>query len=71
VPFLPKVLFDIVVDKEQAQEVIEAIIRANQTGEYGDGRIFVSKIDAGWRISTKERSSMLEEALESSKEVYR
>lgn len=53
--FLPKVLFDLVVEEEQAQETIEAIIRANQTGQYGDGKLFVIEVAEAYRISTGER----------------
>ena len=53
-PFLPKVLFDLVIDEPEAQETIEAIIRANQTGEFGDGKIFVVEVGATYRISTGE-----------------
>ena len=50
--FLPKMLFDLVVDDEQSAETIEAIIRANQTGEFGDGRIFVVQTQETYRIAT-------------------
>ena len=53
--FLPKVLFDIVVEDAHAQETIEAIIRANQTGQFGDGRIFVLDVNEAYRISTGVR----------------
>ncbi len=53
--FLPKVLFDLIVDEAEAQEVIEAIIRTNQTGEFGDGKIFVSEGLESYRISTGEQ----------------
>jgi len=53
--FLPKMLFDLVVEDAQAQEAIEAIIRANQTGEFGDGKIFVIEVSCAYRISTGER----------------
>ena len=52
--FLPKILFDLIVDDEHAQETIEAIIRANQTGEFGDGKIFVIETEESYRISTGE-----------------
>ena len=52
VPFLPKVLFDVVVDDEDAAETVEAFIRANQTGQYGDGKIFVLEVCETYRIST-------------------
>ena len=55
VPFLPKVLFQLIVEDERADETIEAIIRANQTGEYGDGKIFVFKVEESYRISTDEQ----------------
>ena len=54
VPFLPKVLFTLIVDEAQAQETIEAIIRANQTGEFGDGKLFVVDVQGAYRISTGE-----------------
>ncbi len=52
VTFLPKVLFDVVVEDDQAQETVEALIRANQTGQYGDGKIFVMDVGEAYRIST-------------------
>lgn len=58
--FLPKALFDIVVEDGQAQETIEAIIRANQTGEFGDGRIFVIDLNASYRISTGAREPVMQ-----------
>ena len=59
VPFLPKVLFSIVVTEGAAQETIEAIVRANQTGEFGDGKIFVLESDEAHRISTGEREMVV------------
>jgi nitrogen regulatory protein PII len=61
-PFLPKVLFDLVVEDEAAQETIEAIIRANQTGEFGDGKIFVLQMEEAYRMSTGERGHVTQEA---------
>ena len=54
--FLPKVLFNVIVGDEEAQETVEAIIRANQTGEFGDGKIFVIEAAESYRISTGERA---------------
>lgn len=58
--FLPKTLFSVVVEEAQAQEAIEAIIRANQTGDFGDGKIFVMEAAEAYRISTGEREPMAE-----------
>ena len=53
--FLPKALFNVIVEEARADETIEAIIRANQTGEFGDGKIFLVETEAAYRISTGER----------------
>lgn len=60
--FLPKVLFDLFVEDDRAAETIEAIIRANQTGEFGDGRIFVLETEQAYRISTGEYEATQETA---------
>ena len=55
--FLPKMLFALVVEDAGAQETVEAIVRANQTGEFGDGKIFVVEIAESYRISSGERAN--------------
>jgi nitrogen regulatory protein PII len=54
VNFLPKVRIEIVVDDPQADRVIEAICTVANTGQIGDGKIFVSTIDHAVRIRTGE-----------------
>lgn len=53
--FLPKIKIEMVVRDEMAEMVIDSIIEKVYTGEYGDGKIFVSAIDDAIRIRTKER----------------
>ena len=60
VSFLPKLLFSVVVEEDHARETIEAIIRANQTGEFGDGKIFVVEVAEAYRVSTGEREPQAE-----------
>ncbi len=57
VDFLPKVRLEVIVDDDQADRVVEAIATAARTGRIGDGKIFVSTIDAVVRIRTGERDS--------------
>ena len=54
VDFVPKVKMEVVVEDAMAAEVIQAIQAAAQTGEVGDGKIFVSTIDEVIRIRTGE-----------------
>ncbi|MFL9825849.1 P-II family nitrogen regulator [Rhodoplanes sp. SY1] len=54
VSFLPKVRIDVVVPADRVDAVIEAISAAARTGQIGDGKIFVTKVDRAMRIRTGE-----------------
>ena len=54
VDFVPKVKIEIVVPAERLQIVIDTIVRAAQTGQVGDGKIFVSDLTDTIRIRTGE-----------------
>jgi nitrogen regulatory protein P-II 1 len=54
VDFLPKIKIEVVVDDDQLQPVLEAIVSAARTGRIGDGKIFVSDIIDVLRIRTGE-----------------
>lgn len=54
ISLLPKVKMEIVVDNDVLEDVLEVIITNAQTGEIGDGKIFVSTIDEVYRIRTRE-----------------
>ena len=45
----------IVVNDDFAEKAIRAIIKSGATGEVGDGKIFVSKIEEAYRIRTGEK----------------
>ena len=57
VEFLQKLKLEIVVDDERVATVVQAIEDAARTGEIGDGKIFVSGVDAVIRIRTGEAGS--------------
>jgi nitrogen regulatory protein P-II 2 len=54
VSFLPKVKVEVAVQDNQAEAVVEAIMRAAATGKIGDGKIFVLPIERAVRIRTGE-----------------
>ena len=54
VDFLPKIKLEVAVSAEQAENVIEAISGAANTGKIGDGKIFVFNLDQVVRIRTGE-----------------
>ena len=55
VDFIPKVKIEIIVDTERADQVVEAIEKAANTGKIGDGKIFVFSIEEVIRVRTGER----------------
>ncbi len=57
VSFLPKVKVEVAVESDQVDAVVEAIMRAAQTGKIGDGKIFVLDILRAVRIRTGELDS--------------
>ncbi len=57
VDFLPKVKVEVVLDDDQVDAAVEAIIDAAKTGKIGDGKIFVSSIEQTIRIRTGEAGS--------------
>ena len=54
VDFLPKLKIEIVVEDEETEGVVDAIVKAAKTGKIGDGKVFVSTIDSAVRIRTEE-----------------
>ena len=55
--YIPKRLVSVVVSDENVALVVGVIIKANHTGEIGDGRVFVCPVDDAVRIRTRERGS--------------
>ena len=54
VDFVPKVKIEVAISDDQAQQVIDTIIKTAQTGQIGDGKIFVSDLTDTIRIRTGE-----------------
>ena len=57
VNFLPKVKIEVVVPDTLADQVVEAIIKAANTGKIGDGKIFVLPVERAVRIRTGEMNA--------------
>ena len=58
VNLLDKTKIETVVADDMVENVIETITKAAFTGEIGDGKIFVSKVDETVRIRTGERGDI-------------
>ena len=57
VDFVPKIKIEIVVDKDRADEVVEAICKTANTGKIGDGKIFVLPVEQAVRVRTGEKGT--------------
>ena len=57
VDFLPKIKLEIVINDEKVEAVIEAVLKAAQTGKIGDGKIFVLNVEQAIRIRTGEEGN--------------
>ena len=54
VDFLPKMKVEVVVNEDQVERCVDAIIAAARTGKIGDGKIFVTEVERVVRIRTGE-----------------
>ena len=54
IDFVPKVKVEIVVSEADLSRIVELIIENSQTGQMGDGKIFVSNLEEVIRIRTGE-----------------
>ena len=54
VDFVPKVKLEIICSDDNLQKVIDTILQTAQTGQIGDGKIFISDLQDSIRIRTGE-----------------
>jgi nitrogen regulatory protein P-II 1 len=55
IDFLPKIRIEIVVADAVVDKVVDTIASAAKTGSIGDGKVFVTPVEAAVRIRTGER----------------
>jgi nitrogen regulatory protein P-II 1 len=54
VDFVPKIKIEVVIPASKLQTVLDTIMRAAQTGQVGDGKMFVTDLVEAVRIRTGE-----------------
>ena len=55
VDFIPKIKIEIIVDTPMADQVVEKIREAANTGKLGDGKIFIIPVEDVVRVRTGEK----------------
>ena len=54
---LPKRFISIIVEDDDVEKIVDTFIEVNQTGNMGDGKIFVMPVDEVIRVRTGKRGS--------------
>lgn len=54
IDLLPKTRLEIIVNDEDVEKITESIVKTAQTGDIGDGKIFISPVEEVIRIRTGE-----------------
>jgi nitrogen regulatory protein P-II 1 len=57
VDFVPKVKIEVVVSDTDAEQALDAIVKAAATGKIGDGKAWVTSVDEVVRVRTGERGA--------------
>jgi nitrogen regulatory protein P-II 1 len=57
VEFVPKVRIEVLTDDDDAKRVHDAIVEAARTGQIGDGKVWISPVEAVTRVRTGEMGS--------------
>jgi nitrogen regulatory protein P-II 1 len=55
VDFIPRVKVEVLVNDGSVDQVVDSIINAARTGKIGDGKVWVTAVDAVVRVRTGER----------------
>jgi nitrogen regulatory protein P-II 1 len=55
VDFVPKVRVEVLVDDDDADDVVDVIVKSAATGKIGDGKVWVTPIETVVRVRTGER----------------
>ncbi len=53
--YVPKRMLTVVVPDDVVTTIVKSVIKVNQTGKAGDGKIFVSPIDGALRVRTGDK----------------
>ena len=57
IALVPKIRLEIVVDDEEADTVLDAIVAAAASGRIGDGKVWVTPVETVVRVRTGDRDS--------------
>ncbi|MCX5194105.1 P-II family nitrogen regulator [Streptomyces sp. NBC_00249] len=57
VDLVPKIRIEVLVDDDDAEQLIDVIVQAARTGKIGDGKVWSVPVDSAVRVRTGERGA--------------
>ena len=57
VDLVPKIRVEVLVDSDDADSVVDVIVKTAQTGRIGDGKVWTTPVDSVVRVRTGERGA--------------
>lgn len=57
VDLVPKIKVEVLVDADDADSVVDVIVKTAQTGRIGDGKVWTTPVDSAVRVRTGERGT--------------
>ena len=54
VDFVPKVRVDVVVEDDDVDRIVDAVVNAARTGKIGDGKVWITPVERVIRVRTGE-----------------
>ena len=58
IALVPKIRLEIVVDDQDVDAVADAIVRSAQTGQIGDGKVWIAPVETVIRVRTGDRDEL-------------
>jgi nitrogen regulatory protein P-II 1 len=58
IALVPKIRLEIVVDDQDVDAVADAIVSAAQTGQIGDGKVWIAPVETVIRVRTGDRDEL-------------
>ncbi len=57
ISLIPKVRLEVLVEDDEAEDIVGVIVKSAQTGRIGDGKVWVSPVETVVRVRTGDRDS--------------
>ncbi len=57
VDLVPKVRVEVLVDDDDAEKIVETVVKAARTGKIGDGKVWMTPVETVVRVRTGERGA--------------